>query len=75
MVDSSRTLMTSNVDDYDYRSILLWLSCGCLVVFIALRLLKCLMTKSEKQSESYRMSRQQAIDDDGLKSCVVDEKD
>lgn len=46
-------------DDFNYRSILLWLSFGCLGVFAALRLLKCFLNKSEKESEEYRRSLQQ----------------
>jgi len=66
------TTTTADDDDYDYRSILLWLSCGCFGVFIALRLLKCLLNKSERQSEQYRISRQQAhsVDDD-LKASMA----
>jgi hypothetical protein len=51
-------LPTAIPDDFDFRSILLWLSLGCIAVFVALRILKCLLTKSERQSEDYRLSRQ-----------------
>lgn len=64
---------TTTSDDFDYRSILLWLSLGCLTVFIALRILRCLLTKSERQSEEYRLSRHHhealSIDED-VKSTV-----
>lgn len=57
--------------DFDYRSALLWFSCGCLGVFVALRLLKCLLKKSERRSEQYRLSRLQAYSiDDELKSVA-----
>lgn len=64
---------TTTADDFDYRSILLWLSVGCVAVFLALRILKCLLKKSERQSEEYRLSRQHhealSIDED-VKSTI-----
>ena len=68
--NSQNAFVTSTAhDDFDYRSILLWLSLGCLGVFIGLRFLKCFLNKSEKESEVYRISHHehQSIDDD-LKS-------
>lgn len=64
---------TTTSDDFDYRSILLCLSLGCIVVFLALRILKCLLTKSERQSEEYRLSRQhEALSiDEGTKSIDI----
>ena len=44
-------------DDFDYRSIVLWLSLGCVGVFVSLQMLRCLLKKSEKKSEEYRLSQ------------------
>lgn len=48
---------STTIDNFEFKSILLWLLGGCLGVFAALRLLKCLLKKSEQQSEQYRLSR------------------
>lgn len=68
--DSRMVIETS---DFDYRSALLWSSCGFLGVFIALHLLKCLLNKSERRSEVYRLSRLQAysVDDEIKSSCYL----
>lgn len=55
-------------DNYDYRSALLWLSFGCVVVLFSLRTLKCMLKKSEKQSEKYHEAQQQSSFDDLSKS-------
>lgn len=69
--DTENIAVMQTSDDFDYKSILLWLSCGCLAVFIALRFLKCLMRKSERRSENYRLSRQQAFSiNEDLKSSM-----
>lgn len=69
--DTENIAVMQTSDDFDYKSILLWLSCGCLAVFIALRFLKCLMRKSEQRSENYRLSRQQAFSiNEDLKSSM-----
>ena len=59
-------------DDFDYRSIVLWLSLGCVGVFVSLQSLRCLLKKSEKSSEEYRLSRHnhEAIDDTKGNSTV-----
>lgn len=74
-VESVRQLDTSVVyvasappDEYDYRSILLWLSLGCLGVFAALRLLRRFLNNSEKKSEMYRISQYQQQSVEELKS-------
>lgn len=46
------------LDDFDYRSILLWFSCGCLGVLVSLRILKYFLNKSETQMEKYRQQPQ-----------------
>lgn len=55
-------------DNYDYRSSLLWLSIGCVVVLVSLRTLKCMLKKSEKHSDEYQQTQQQNSFDDLSKS-------
>lgn len=45
-------------DDFNYRSALLWLSMGFIIVFGAMRTLQCLLRKSERQSEEWRLNQQ-----------------
>jgi hypothetical protein len=63
--------MQTTTDEFNLRSILLWLAVGCLGVFASLQILKCLLKKSERQSEQYRLSRRVEFSmNDDLKSTV-----
>lgn len=45
------------VDEFNYRSALLWLSMGFIIVFGAMKILHCLLRKSEQQSEEWRLNQ------------------
>lgn len=51
----AKTSMDSD-NSFDYKSILLWLTVAIFVVFGAVKILKMLLTRSERRSEEWRQS-------------------
>lgn len=58
--------LTDSDSNYDYKSILLWLTVAIFVVFGAVKILKVLLKRSERRSEEWRQSshlqQQQQVD-------------